>query len=178
MKTRTFVVVLILVLAVLVIIDGCATSKKAISHEDVVEMFSGTWANLDNPTMGTYANLTQDATEMDWFHNQKFVLTLNKEFRLYHSVDDVMTFMSGKYTVINSWEDRKGNIYCQAMCKAYTGSKFYALWKIDESNTVLEQNFYYGGSGKYPTNIITHDVIEDDLSKTDGRLYYNIYYRQ
>ena len=47
MKTRMFVSVLILVLAVLIIAGSCATRRKAISDEDFMEAWSGTWINTD-----------------------------------------------------------------------------------------------------------------------------------
>ena len=42
MKTRTFVLILILFLAVLIIAGSCATRRKAISDEDFIEAWSGT----------------------------------------------------------------------------------------------------------------------------------------
>jgi len=64
------------------------------------------------------------------------------------------------------------------LCQAANGSRFYAHWKLDESNTVLEQNCCYGGGEKYPTKILTHDVFMDDFNSKDVSMYYNIYYCQ
>ena len=92
---------------------------------------------------GTYVDLTQNAKDSaDFFHFQKFVFTSEKNFSCYHSVDDMLPFGPGKYTVINSWVDRKGNTYCKAKCQILSGSRLYALWKLNVSNTVLEQNYY------------------------------------
>ena len=131
--------------------------------------FTGTWVSHDNPMSGTYVDLTQNAKDSaDFFHFQKFVFTSEKNFSCYHSVDDMLPFGPGKYTVINSWVDRKGNTYCKAKCQILSGSRLHAFWKLNVSNTVLEQNFYYGGDEKYPTKIIKHDDIEDDYSSTTG----------
>ena len=47
MKPRTFVSILILILAVFIIIGSCATKRKAVSDEDFFEVWSGTWINTD-----------------------------------------------------------------------------------------------------------------------------------
>ena len=48
MKTRTYVSILILVIAVLVIVGGCATGKKAsVTERDIFKELSGTWVNED-----------------------------------------------------------------------------------------------------------------------------------
>jgi hypothetical protein len=173
MKTRTFIFMSIFLLAVTFLF--AEDVKKEISDEEAVEMLSGTWINPDNPSSASIDKLQA--------HFQKLVLTENKVFECYHSVDDTLDFSRGHYTVINSWVDRKGNTYCQAKWLFVTGSMIYALYKLDDSNTVLEQNFYYTRSiwdeEKYPTEIITHDVIVEDNSfwSYDNR-YYNIFYRQ
>jgi hypothetical protein len=45
MKTRTFVSILILMLAVMIIAGSCATRKKAVSPEDATGIRSGKWVN-------------------------------------------------------------------------------------------------------------------------------------
>jgi hypothetical protein len=162
------------------IVGGCATTKETISHEEAFEMFNGTWVNLDNPaTYSGYGDPTKSEEEQAaWFHFQKFVLTTNGLFECYHAADDPISFAPGKYTVKESWVDRKGNIYSQIMCQLRSGSRLYMLLKLDETNTVLEHNFYYGGQYKYPDKIVKHDVYaDDDNTTTEVSMYYNIYYR-
>jgi hypothetical protein len=179
MKARTFVSNLVLVLTLMITTSSCATKKIAISHEDVIQRFEGTWINPDYPAGGTYIDLTQDATATtDFFHFQKFILTSdNNEWSFYQSSDDSMAFASGQYTVMNSWLDRKGSVYCQILFDRRGASKCFALIKINESGTVLEQCYYYGGNDKYPEKIVTHDIIIDDFRSTEVSMYYNIFYR-
>ncbi|MHA2172948.1 MAG: hypothetical protein ACXAB7_24055 [Candidatus Kariarchaeaceae archaeon] len=129
MKTRTFVSILLFVLAVLIVAGSCATTKEAISHEEAIQIFSGTWVNLDNPVDYTsYADPSKSIEEQAAnFHFQKFVLTTNGLFGCYHAVDDPFPFGPGKYTVKDSWVDRKGNTYAQIMCEVRSGSRLYML---------------------------------------------------
>jgi hypothetical protein len=169
------------VLIVLLISGGCATTKKAISHEEAVEIFSGTWVNLDNPiTYSDYGDPTKSEEEQAaWFHFQKFVLTTNGLFECYHAADDPVSFAPGKYTMKESWVDSKGNTYCQIMCQLRSGSRLYMLIKLEETNRVMEQNFFYGGQYKYPEKIVRHDIyVDDDYTTTEMSMYYNIFYRQ
>jgi hypothetical protein len=47
MKTRMFVSILILVLAVLIIIGSCATGKKMITVDDAMKRFEGVYVNTE-----------------------------------------------------------------------------------------------------------------------------------
>ena len=125
MKTRKLVSILIFVLAVQFIAVSCATMKKAISHEDTIKKFSGTWVNLDNPVTYTgYADPTKIKEEQaEWYHFQKFVLTTDSLFECYHSADDLIPFCPGKYTVKESWVDRKSNTYCLCITISFTASR-------------------------------------------------------
>lgn len=134
-------------------------------------MFCVTWVNYDNP-------IVSDRSDIDFYHYQKLELTSGSGFLLYRSANYPKPLNWGKYTVIKSWVDRKGNTYCQAMLQFITASRIYALWRLDESNTVFEENFYYGGFEQYPAKIVTHYIIEDDILTPTGTLYYNIFYRQ
>ena len=47
MKARTYVSILILVLAVLIVVGSCATKRKAISNDDFFQAWSATWINTE-----------------------------------------------------------------------------------------------------------------------------------
>ena len=49
MKVKVLVFILISVTAVVVIIGGCATTRKAVPDEAFFETWSGTWVNTDFP---------------------------------------------------------------------------------------------------------------------------------
>ena len=180
MKTRTLASFLILIFTVLIIIGSCATKKIAVSHEDVSQKIEGTWINPDNPGSGGWVGWVEDVKDTaDAFHFQKLILTSdNSEWYFYQSLDDPMPFASGKYTLIDSWTDRKGNAYYQIFHDRHGASKFFSLLKINQSGTVLEQSYYYGGNYKYPEKIVTHDIIVDDFRSSEVSMYYNIFYRQ
>jgi hypothetical protein len=44
--------------------------------------------------------------------------------------------------------------------------------------TAFEQTFYFGEEEKYPTRIVTYDVIVDDFRLSDVSKYYKIFNRQ
>ena len=79
MKTRMLVSILIIILAVLIIAGSCATRRKAISDEDFMEAWSGTWINTDygekrNPQKKVYYSdgrweeyyLVDNLIKIDW----------------------------------------------------------------------------------------------------------------
>ena len=57
------------VFAVLIIAGSCATRRKAISDEDFMEAWSGTWINTDygksNPQK-KFITMMEDGKNMDW----------------------------------------------------------------------------------------------------------------
>ena len=168
MKTRMFVSIIILVLAVLIAVGSCVTGKNSIAEEELIEKFTG-----------IYVNINYDGSNK--FHSQKFEITSEKHWGFYLKIDDPVACGAGYFKVVNSWVDRKGNIYCQA--KMYFGptvSRIWALWRLDKSGEVLEQTFWYGGKEKYPDKIVNHDIPmdADDFSSQEVSLWYNIYNRQ
>jgi len=180
MKASTLASIMIFVFAVLVITESCATKRIAISCEDVKQKIDGTWINPDNPGGGAWVGWIQDVKDTtDAFHFQKFILASdNNEWYFYQSLDDPMPFASGKYTVIDSWLDRKGYVYCKLFLDRHGASKFFALLKINQSGTVLEQSYHYGGNYKYPEKIVTHDIIVENFRSSEVSMYYNVFYRQ
>ncbi len=168
MKTRTFVSILILISAVLIIAGSCAATKKSITEEELIEKFTGVYVSTD-----------YDGSNK--FHSQKFEITSEKHWGFYLKIADPFACGAGYFEVVNNWVDRKGNTYCQA--KMYFGptvSRIWALWRLDKSGEVLEQTFWYGGKEKYPEKIIDHDIPMDvdDYSSQEVSLWYNIYHRQ
>ena len=155
MKTRTFVSILILVLAVLIVVGSCATGKKAYVAKEDEELF-GTWINPD------YGQ-AQKAV--------KYIYKSDGVVRAYNAATSTEEFWSAKCTITDKWIDAEGNIwYKWLMTEAKGGAisdtaEYYFLGKISSSGRVLEQSF---SSYEYPT-----DVNPDSL-KYD----YFIYYRQ
>ena len=170
MKVKSIILICTFLLIILIQLGSCATKQMAISHENAVESFSGTWVNHDNP-------IVRKRGDIEFFHFQKKEISLT-DVKFYHSAEDSDFYGHAKYTVVNSWVDRIGNTYCQTNLDFFTGSRMYALWKLDKSKNVFEESFYYQGAEEYPTRIITHDVIEEDIYSPTGNLYYNIFYRQ
>jgi len=177
MKPRLLLSIFMIVVVIMFVVGSCATSKKTVSQTDLVETLSGTWVNHDNPVV-------RERYKDGFFHFQKVIRSTHKgvdyydaEVEYYHAVEDSDFAGHAQYTIKDSWVDRRGNTYCQVFIQFYTGSRVYALWKLDNTQNVFEENYYYWAPDEYPSKIIKHDVIEDNRYPT-GNLYYNIFYRQ
>jgi hypothetical protein len=157
MKTRTFVSILILVLAVMVIAGSCATGKKMITVDDAMKQFEGVYVNTE------YSG--QEITQP-----QKFVINSNGRIEDWSRATNEHPSYTGTYTVAESWMDSKGNSYCKVDLN-YGGGRTQELWRLDKSENTLEVNFKFGSGGEYPTKI-------DPDVEPYGPLYYCIWYRQ
>ena len=94
MKTRTIVSILILVLAVLVIAGSCATKRKAISEEDFLETWSGTWINTE------YVGKTA----------QKITLQPDGTREGFGILTSTTATYQDEVTILETWLDAKGTI--------------------------------------------------------------------
>jgi hypothetical protein len=159
MKTRTFTSIMILILAVLIVAGSCATGKKMITVDDAMKQFEGVYVNTEYSGLKT----TQP---------QKYVITSDGRIEDWSIATNEYPSFRDQYTVVESWADSKGNMYCTV--DIISGSyKIKALWKLDKSGNTLEVNFTYGSGGDYPTKI---DSTPDP--NAFRRIYYCIWYRQ
>ena len=119
MKTRTFVPILILVLAVLVIAGSCATRQKAISIENASEIRSGIWINeaYQYPLVIQYPD-----GRYDW----------------YHDLQQERLFLSGTSEIYKSWRDSEGVLWYRAHYKDSTKHEGYVLGRMSNSDNTLE----------------------------------------
>ena len=155
MKTRTFISILILVLAVLIIAGSCATGKKAYVVQEDEELF-GTWINPD------YDEKMQAA---------KFVYKPDGKVLHYPTRSDTKERWEANFTITDKWTDPDGDIWYKWVETEGTGGGFsgsgerYFIAKISRSGKAIECSF----SGyDYPP-----EVNPDNL-----RYNYRIYYRQ
>ena len=93
MKTRTLISSVILIMAILLIVGSCATGKKAISDEDFLEVFSGTWINTDIRI------------------NQKKINYHDGTWEMYGKVNNTIPIFTGKEIILEKWVDSKGTIW-------------------------------------------------------------------
>ena len=133
MRTRKFVLGLILVLAVLVISGSCATGKKAVKAP--IESVYGTWANLDYNT--------KDYTAKCKIRPDGIIEVASHTELEYHQWDDIT------FTIIESWMDSDGNKYYK-VDDAHGIDTWYELWRINEIDSVLE---YVWSKIDYPSEI-------------------------
>jgi hypothetical protein len=152
MKTRTFVSILILVFAVLIIAGSCATRRKAISEKDFFEASSGTWINTE------YTGGVKD---------HKKIFYSDGTWDAFSSAAVTSRTCYGQNTMKEMWTDSKGDIWytCSWECFQH-GSTGYEMGKIINSGKTLEIIFSYGGS-----------PIEEWIPGRFGNIYL-IYYRQ
>jgi hypothetical protein len=152
MKTRTLISILILVFATLIIMESCATSKKAyVAKED--EVLYGTWINTEYDASWIYAKIIikQDGT---W-----------DEYSLTYSDRPVY---QGECTITNKWTDSEGYILYKSVITRIgkpSYRSYYVFSKIDKTGKVYEDLW---STIQMPT--------EFDPDNTNYN--YRIYYRQ
>ena len=95
MKTRTYVSILILVLAVLIIAGSCATGKKAYTAKEDEELY-GTWINPDYN---------------EGKHSAKFIFKPDGTFEGYAKTDSTHYYYFGEYIIADKWADSEGNLW-------------------------------------------------------------------
>jgi len=148
MKTRSFLSILILVLAVLIIAGSCVTKRKAIADEDLSKAYTGTWINEE------YENGKK----------AKIVLFADGTWERYYSIDSDNYYCQGENTILDKWKDSKGSIWfeCRWECFSHRNSG-YQLTRISDSGKTLELEYT---TWDFPTELDTDNF------------YYRIYYRQ
>jgi len=150
MKSRIFVSILILVLAVLVISEGYATEKK-VSKKDY-RFVSGTWINEE---YNSYAFCA------------RYELYRDGKWDGYNRISDTGKKYIGHYVIVDKWTDSEGNIWYKMhvwegpIFEGHPGS--YELDKFSESGKVWE---YRADHYAFPT----------EIDKNHPK--YHIYYRQ
>ena len=132
MKTRTLVLILIIVLAVLIVIGSCATGGKAVKAP--IESVYGAWANPDYNTTGQSA---------------KLIYKPDGTYKEYSHTDITMGQGPYEYTIPESWIDSDGNKYYKVDL-VWGIETLYELWRINETDTVLELVF---SNIDYPSEI-------------------------
>ena len=155
MKTRTFVSILILVLAVLIIVGSCATEKKAYIAKENEELY-GNWVNSEYN---------------DESHFARHIVNADGTIQLYPTDHSTRVYENDKYTITDKWTDSEGNIWYKAIITYRTSAAVdttnpvYVLARISNGGKILEtvKNGY-----EYPTEL-----------DPDTLLYnYEILYRQ
>ena len=150
MKTRTYVSILILVLAVLIVVGSCATRKIAISDEDLSNAYTGTWINPE---------ATSEAVKVVYFPDGSW--------NRYLSIDTDHAFCEVKDTIINKWKDSNGNIFFESKVEDVThGQSGYNLVKISDSVNTLEML------------LTLRDLRVEEWEPDKFEYTYYIYYRQ
>ena len=149
MKTRTLVSISTLIFAVLIIFGNCATKQIAISKEEAMEALVDTWINPEYPG--------------DSIYDQKVIFTTEGKVSDYTEVTSRVHNWQGSYTIVESWKDRKGNIWYKLT--AGNDPRFFKhLVKINVTENTLEHLTY--GQATWPIEIDTKHIN------------YRIYYRQ
>ena len=153
MKTRTFVSILILVLAVLIIVGSCVPGNEASAKEiNIYKKLSGTWINKDYDGISEY-------------FMGKYVIKRDGTYDGYADTSYTSRTSFGEIISIDEkWIDSEGNIWYKATTKSLvTHRQNYELGKIYSSGNVWELTTL---SYEHP----------NELDPNHGR--YRIYYRQ
>ena len=149
MKSRTLVLILILVLAVLMIITGGRATEKMTYVSKEYEIY-GTWVNPD------YNNTDR------W---SKIVFYPNGVDHCYREDTDTVVGLEEEFTLTDKWIDSKRNIfYAMRFNLELDLYWLFCLLKISNSGKILEYDVSFDD---YPKEI---DPKKSGL--------YSIYYRQ
>jgi len=148
MKTRTLTSIFILVLAVLFIVGGCATRKKAISFEEAAEIQSGKWVD-------EHAAIEKLVV---WYPDGRYEYyrDLQQESLVYYGISEIY----------ESWRDSEGVLWYRAHYQDNVGREGYMLVKISNSDNTFEW-----------IQTEKNKMIEEWKYPVVGYAYY-IYYRQ
>ena len=151
MKSRTLIMILILILSVLASIGSCATKRKVISDEEFLEVWSGTWINIDYS-----AKAQKKINHPDGIRES------------YKKLPNTIPTFKRKITMLDQWVDSKGTIWYRGHWEYLPpfSSKGYEMGKISDSGNTWE---YISASESYPIEEWEPDKFEYD---------YRIYYRQ
>ncbi len=148
MKTRTLVLILILVSAVLIIAGSCATEKMTYISKEF-EIY-GTWVNPDYNNTDRWSKIVfyPDGIDHCYMEDTSTVVGLKEEF-----------------VITNKWIDSKGNYFYTMRFSPETDPYWvFCLLKISNSGRTLEWDWSFDD---YPKE------IDPEISGV-----YSIYYRQ
>ena len=160
MKSKTLVVVVVILYTLIACIESFAVRKKLISTEEAISKISGVWVNTEYPT------------EVD-NHAQKLIVMKDGKIEWFMDANMIHPNFRATYSIVESWTDSRGHIYCTIDQKHMTGCKLKELWKIDKSGKMLEINSKQATGEEYPTKIEHEtDIMANPI------MYYMVYYRQ
>ena len=111
-------------MAVFIIVGSCATKRKAISDEDFIEAWSGTWINTDyGGGLGQKVINHPDGTR-DWF-GMLTSTTVSEKLKI---------------TILDQWLDSKGTIWYRGHWELLPpfASAGYEMGKISDSGNTWE----------------------------------------
>ena len=137
MKTRTLILVVILIFATLVLFAG----KKV-----TIDVIYGTWVNSDYNEKGQFA---------------KTINNPDGTYELYSKDTDTEPDWTCKFTVKDSWHDRKGNLWVKStFVTDETGFSGYMLSKYSKDGATWENVW---SAGDYPAEMSpiagTHSIL-------------------
>jgi beta-lactamase regulating signal transducer with metallopeptidase domain len=129
LKTRTkdFILIALLISAFIALLGSCATTKKAISTEDLLNALSGTWVNAEYEYKG------------DSGPHQKIVIYPDGKYEFYGLVSHDTPGGKGTFSIMDRWTDSKGTIWyrCRGRDLCLKGT-FYEVGKISDSGKYRE----------------------------------------
>ena len=159
MKTRRWMLICILSLAVLIIFGSCATTQNP--DKMVFEKFCGTWAN-ESYDKGLGAGS---------FRGAKWILNPDGSFVTYAGINETGTAGSntyGSYTVEKRWTDSEGkscyNIKLEFAESVLGKGNYYVFCKLIKSSSTLE-------------GAISNVDYPDSIDRSDRHSTYFILYR-
>ena len=126
MKTRTYLLIIILLIA-----SSVLFASKKIPVEDTY----GTWVNSDYNETGQYA---------------KIILNPDRTLERFFKVTDTEPYCKYKYTITDSWHDHKGNLWIKFSFITNSGRTFYVLSQYNKSGTIME---WVDSEIDYPTEM-------------------------
>jgi hypothetical protein len=138
MKTRTLILVVILIFATIVLFAGKKVTKDVIY---------GTWVNSEYNETGKEA---------------KWIINPDGTYEAYLSEKDTEPIWTGHFTITDSWHDRKGNLWVKSTFDDDDDADIIVseLSKYSKDGTIWES---VRSEGDYPTELSpivgTHSIL-------------------
>ena len=151
MKNRTFISVVILIMAVLIVVGSCATGKiTSVAKED--EELYGTWINTDYDETNKYAKIEMKS-DGTWYE--------------YKMSDDDIPIFKCEYTITDKWTDSNRNTYYKIIVTHIDTDyvPFYIISKINKTGNVYE-------------DLVSNLNMPTEFDPDNLMYHYRIYYRQ
>ena len=153
MKPRNFILACVIIVLAIAVLGSCATRRKAISEDEFMSAYTGTWINIEyEGNLEAHPRLVCRADGIMEHH----VVATGARHPHKHS-----------YEIVDHWVDKDGTIWYKARSVCLTDEHInYELGKIGDSGKTLE----------YIISVLGTPIEKWEPDREEYK--YRIYYRE